>query len=64
MPIVNEDWEGEDVWSIDDPRVPQRVRDHGACFDSPARHVIEVNPGEYLLYDANGDLLDLCYLGE
>ena len=61
MEILNEDWEGEDVWFVDDPRVPQVIREHGARFRNPARYVIAVD-GEYLLYGADGELLDLCRL--
>lgn len=51
MEILNEDWEGEDVWYVDDPRVPPSIRDHGARFRNPARYVIAVD-GDYLLYGA------------
>ena len=61
MEILNEDWEGEDVWYVDDPRVPPSIRDHGARFRNPARYVISVD-GDYLLYGADGELLDLCCL--
>ena len=46
---------------MDDPRVPQVIREHGARFRNPARYVIAVD-GEYLLYGADGELLDLCRL--
>lgn len=62
MEILNRDWEGEDVWRVEDPRVPQVVRDHGARFRHPARYVIAVEPGTYLLYAGDGELLDLCQL--
>lgn len=62
MEILNEDWRGEDVWSIDDPRVPAEVRKHGARFRNPAAWVVEVAPGEYTLYAADGELLDACRL--
>ena len=62
MQILNKDWVGEDVWIVNDPRVPMAVRDHGARFRHPACYVIEVEPGSYLLYAADGELLDLCCL--
>lgn len=62
MEVLNEDWIGEDVWTIDDPRVPEEIREHGASFRNPARYVIEVGEGEYLLYAGNGDLIDMCVL--
>lgn len=62
MQILNEDWIGEDVWGIDDPRVPEEIREHGARFHPPARYVIAVDDDEFALYAADGELLDLCAL--
>lgn len=62
MEILNEDWVGEDVWSIDDARVPEVIRQHGERFRNPGRYVIEVNPDEFALYGGDGELLDLCAL--
>jgi hypothetical protein len=61
FPLLNEDWVGEVVLSIDDAEVPEIIRRHGARFRNPARYVIDPGQGEYLLYDADGELLDLCY---
>jgi hypothetical protein len=62
MEMLNEDWFGEDVWPIDDPRVPPEVRAHGARFRKPAAWAIELDPGEYTLYAADGEMLDACWL--
>jgi hypothetical protein len=62
LPILNEDWIGEEVLSIDDPGIPPALQAHGARFRKPARYVIELGPGEYALYAADGELLDLCWL--
>lgn len=62
LPDLNEDWIGEEVLLIDDARIPQEVRQHGARFRNPARYAIELAPGEYALYGADGELLDLCFL--
>lgn len=62
MEILNEDWIGEDVWLIDDPRVPAEVCEHGARLSFPARYVIAVGEDEFALYAADGELLDLCAL--
>ncbi len=62
FPLLNEDWIGETVFSIDDPEIPDIVRRHGARFRNPARYVIDLGNGEYLLYGADGELLDLCWL--
>jgi hypothetical protein len=62
FPILNEDWQGETVLAIDDEDVPEIIRRHGARFRNPARYVIDLGNGEYVLYGADGELLDLCYL--
>ena len=62
LPALNADWIGEEVLVIDDERIPPAVRAHGARFRNPARYAIEVGPGEYVLYGADGELLDLCCL--
>lgn len=62
FPILNEDWVGEIVLAIDDAAVPHAIRAHGARFRNPARFVIDLGHGEYLLYGADGELLDLCHL--
>jgi hypothetical protein len=45
-----------------DSCVPPAVQAHGARFRKPARYAIELGPGEYALYTADGELLDLCFL--
>jgi len=60
--ILNEDWVNEEVLDIDDPRIPQAIRDFGAAFRNPARYVIDLGHDEYALYGADGELLDLCFL--
>ena len=50
MEVLNEDWVGEDVWSIDDARVPDVIHQHGERFRNPARYVIKINPDEFALY--------------
>jgi hypothetical protein len=62
FPILNEDWAGEVVLSIDDAEIPELIRRHGARFRNPARYVIDLGEGEYLLYGGDGELLDLCHL--
>jgi hypothetical protein len=62
LPILNEDWIGEEVLSIDDLGIPPAVQAHGARFRKPARYVIELGLDEYALYAADGELLDLCFL--
>lgn len=62
FPILNEDWDGEIVLSIDDAEVPESIRRHGARFRNPACYVIDLGHGEYLLYGGDGELLDICAL--
>lgn len=62
FPLLNEDWENAIVLAIDDAEVPESIRAHGARFRNPARYVIDLGGGEYLLYGADGELLDLCHL--
>lgn len=60
LPALNEDWVGEEVLPIDDECIPPLVRAHGERFRNPARYAIVVGAGEYALYAADGELLDLC----
>lgn len=62
FPILNEDWEGAIVLAIDDEEVPEVIRAHGARFKNLARYAIDLGRGEYLLYGADGELLDMCVL--
>jgi hypothetical protein len=60
---MNEDWVGEDLVDIDDPALPDALREHARRFDNPGKVVIVVGDGEYVLYAADGELLDLCCIG-
>lgn len=59
---MNEDWEGEALVDIDDPRLPDALRYHAEQFDNPGKVVIVVGDGEYALYGADGEFLDLCVI--
>lgn len=52
----------EELLDINDPRVPDIVREHGRKFRSPATHVEDLGEGEFVLYAADGELLDMVYL--
>ena len=52
----------EEVMDIDDPRVPEEIRGHGMRFRKPARFVIDLGRGEYVLSAADGEVLDLVCL--
>lgn len=57
------DWDGdEDIVDIDNARIPQAVRMHGARFRNPARFVADLGNDEYVLFAEDGELLDLVYL--
>jgi hypothetical protein len=60
---VNEDWEGEELADIEDPSLPDDLREHAGQFKNPGKVVIVVGGGEYVLYAADGELLDLCFMG-
>lgn len=32
---MNEDWIGEEVIDIDDPKIPEEIRQHGELFNYP-----------------------------
>jgi hypothetical protein len=49
----------EEVLDIEDERVPQVVRQHGRRFRKPAKWVIDVGAGEYVLFSEDGEVLDL-----
>lgn len=60
MNLDSED--SDELLDIDDPRVPDIVRAHGRRFRKPARFVIDLREGEYLLFAEDGELLDGVYL--
>jgi hypothetical protein len=55
---MNEDWENEEIWDIEEPHFPDALREHGKCFKNPAKYVIDLGNGEYVLYAEDGELLD------
>ena len=59
---MNEDWEGEELVDIDDPSLPDVLREHAKRFSNPGKVVIVVGDDEYVLYAEDGELLDLCFM--
>ena len=59
---MKEDWEDEEVLDINSPGLPDVLRDHGKIFKNPARYVIDLGEGEYLLYAEDGEFLDAVFL--
>jgi len=58
---MNEDWEGEDVLDIDDPDLPDALREQGKLYKNKAQLVINLGDGEYLLYAEDGEMLDAVW---
>ncbi len=54
--------EEEEIMDIDDPRVPELLRAHGRRFRPPAKVVLHLGNGEYILETAGGEVLDLVSL--
>ena len=52
----------DEIMNIEDARVPGVIRAHGARFRKPARFVVDLGNDEYILIDADGEVLDLVYL--
>jgi hypothetical protein len=59
---MNEDWQGEELLDVDNPQLPDTLREHAKKFRNPGRYVIEVGESEYVLYAEDGELLDLFFL--
>ncbi len=55
-PTQNEEW-----LDLHDPRVPDAVRRHAACFRDPARYVVFCGP-DILLLNEDGEVIDICAL--
>lgn len=52
----------EEIMDINDPRVPEAVREHGKRFRKPARFVVDVGNNEFVLSTDDGELLDIVHL--
>ena len=52
----------EEIMNIDDPRVPDAIREHGRRFRKPARFVVDVGNNEYVLSSEDGEVLDIVCL--
>lgn len=52
----------DEIKDINDPSLPEAVREHGRQFKNPAKYVEDLGEGEYALYTQDGELLDLIYL--
>ena len=52
----------EEIVDINDPRVPDAIREHGCRFRKPARFVVDVGNNEFVLFSEDGELLDIVYL--
>ena len=55
------DQENDEAIDIDAPRLPDALREHGKRFRKPARYVVDLGGGEYLLYAEDYELLDAVW---
>jgi hypothetical protein len=51
----------DEVIDINDPKLPDALREFGKRFRKPARWVVELGDGEYLLYSDDYELLDAIW---
>jgi hypothetical protein len=52
----------DEIMNIEDALVPEAIRAHSTRFRKPARFVVDLGNDEYILIDADGEVLDLVYL--
>lgn len=48
----------DEAIDINDPRLPDALREHGKRFHRPARWAVDLGDGEYLLFSEDYELLD------
>lgn len=61
IPVPDETLDQQDIWAIDDYRVPLWVREHGLRFRYPAAFVECLGDGEYVLFGDDGEMVDMVY---
>lgn len=61
IPVLDETLDQQDIWAIDDYRVPLWVREHGLRFRYPAAFVECLGDGEYVLFGDDGEMVDMVY---
>jgi hypothetical protein len=54
----------DELMNNEDARVPEAIRAHGSRFRKPARFVVDFGNDEYILIDADGEVLDLVFLSQ
>ena len=59
--VPDETLDQQDIWTIDDYRVPLWVRAHGLRFRYPAAFVECLGDGEYVLFGDDGEMVDMVY---
>jgi hypothetical protein len=60
--MTQEQTENEDeVIDINEPSLPDALREHGKRFRKPARYVVDLGDGEYLLFSEDYELLDAVF---
>ena len=58
---TEDDDPGEMIFDIDDPNVPEIVREHARCFRTPVSHVV-LSGVDIVLLDEDGAIVDICAL--
>ncbi|PIE68454.1 MAG: hypothetical protein CSA21_07380 [Deltaproteobacteria bacterium] len=56
---MNNDNEESELMRIDDPRIPEIIREHAAAFETPVCYVTILGEN-ILLSDEDGELVDIC----
>jgi hypothetical protein len=57
----SEEDETDEIMDIDDPRVPEVIREHAARFKTPVRFVTFCGP-DIVLSAEDGEVIDICAL--
>lgn len=59
--MVQNELDNDEAIDINDPKLPDALREFGKRFKEPARWVIDLGDGEYLLYSEDYELLDAIW---
>ncbi len=59
---LSDEDDDEGILDVNDPAVPEIVRDHGRRFRNPAKYVVPLGNDEYVLFGEDGEVLDGVWL--
>ena len=57
--MKNNEYDEDELLSIDDPRVPEVLKEHAACYNVPVCYVSFMDENILLLAE-DGELADIC----